>query len=107
MSAPPASTAREASKPDPDLVRSALDRIGLPARDVVMLGDTPYDLEAARRAKVASILFRSGGWPDGQMAGAVAIYDGPWDLLSRFEESIFRRRTTPRTAAAFVGQELF
>jgi phosphoglycolate phosphatase-like HAD superfamily hydrolase len=98
---------REPSKPGSSRLRCALDRLGLPPREVVMLGDTPYDLEEARREKVASILFRTGGWPDSKLAGAAAIYDGPWDLLARFEESVFRRWSAPRAAAAFVGPELF
>jgi HAD superfamily hydrolase (TIGR01509 family) len=98
--APPASTGGERSKPDPNVLCSALDRLGLPPHEVVMLGDTPYDLEAARLANVASILFRTGGWPDVQLAGAAAIYDGPWDLLARFEDSILRRKTRPSEAAA-------
>jgi len=46
-----------------------------------MIGDTPYDIEAAAAAGVKSIAFRTGGWPDSKLGGAVAIYDGPWDLL--------------------------
>jgi HAD superfamily hydrolase (TIGR01549 family) len=38
------------SKPDPDIIELAIERIGLPPADLVMLGDTPYDVEAARRA---------------------------------------------------------
>lgn len=105
--APPPATEPHHSSPRPNVLRSTLDRLGLSPREVVMLGDTPYDLESARRAKVASVLFRTGGWPDAQLAGAAAIYDGPWDLLARFEESVLRRWSTPRAAAAFVGQELF
>ena len=48
-----------------------------------MIGDTPYDIEAASAAGVESIALRTGGWPDVQLYGAMAIYDGPWDLLSR------------------------
>ena len=91
------------SKPDPDVVHSALDRLGVPAREVVMLGDTPYDVEAAYEAHVASIAFRTGGWPDVQLAGAVAIYDGPWDLLARFGESVLKGKTAAREAKAVVA----
>ena len=48
-----------------------------------MIGDTPYNIEAARRAGVDTIAFRSGGWKDDDLKGAVAIYDGPWELLER------------------------
>ena len=50
------------SKPDPDIVVAALHRLRLSAPAAVMIGDTPYDVEAARRAGVAVIGFRSGGW---------------------------------------------
>lgn len=43
--------------------------------------------KTALRAGVAVIAFRSGGWSDAQLAGAIAIYDGPWDLLARIEDS--------------------
>ena len=52
-----------------------------------MIGDTPYDLEAASRAGVNAIAFRCGGWTDADLAGAIAIYDGPWDLLARLDQS--------------------
>jgi phosphoglycolate phosphatase-like HAD superfamily hydrolase len=75
------------SKPDPDIVHAALGSIGLPASEVLMLGDTPYDIEAAGRAGVAVIALRCGGWGDAQLARAIAIYDDPADLLKRFDES--------------------
>jgi phosphoglycolate phosphatase-like HAD superfamily hydrolase len=56
-----------------------------------MIGDTPYDIEAARRAGLDAIAFRSGGWGDADLDGAIAIYDGPWDLLAQIEESPLRR----------------
>ena len=78
----------QSSKPDPDIVHAALAKGELGAGDVLMLGDTPYDVEAARRAGVGTIAFRCGGWwDDAALGGAVAIYDGPADLLARFEES--------------------
>ena len=52
-----------------------------------MIGDTPYDIEAAERAGVPTIAFRSGGWPDKDLAGATAIYDGPADFLAHLDES--------------------
>jgi len=76
------------SKPDPDIVAAALERLGEPRERAVMIGDTPYDVEAAARARVRSIAFRSGGWDDQALRGAAAIYDGPDDLGRRFEESI-------------------
>jgi phosphoglycolate phosphatase-like HAD superfamily hydrolase len=75
------------SKPDPDIVQAALDGAGFSAAEAVMLGDTPYDIEAATRAGVRVIAFRSGGWNDAELAGALAIYDGPADLLAHYAES--------------------
>jgi HAD superfamily hydrolase (TIGR01509 family) len=77
----------EASKPDPDVVHAALRKTGAPARAVVMLGDTPYDVEAASRALVRIIAVRCGGWGDRDLRGAVAVYDDPEDLLAHYAES--------------------
>ena len=77
------------SKPDPDIVRAALERTGYSAEQVLMLGDTPYDIEAAARLGVGTVAVRCGGWDDHSLAGAIAIYDGPADLLARFESSPF------------------
>lgn len=74
------------SKPDPDIVQEAVKRIGIDARHLVMLGDTPYDVEAARAAGVRIIAFRCGGWNDDALRGAAAIYDGPSDMLRRYPE---------------------
>jgi HAD superfamily hydrolase (TIGR01509 family) len=77
----------EHSKPDPDIVQAALEQMALPAGDVLMLGDTPYDIEAARGAGVGVIALRSGGWGDPHLQGAVAIYEHPADLLAHYNAS--------------------
>jgi HAD superfamily hydrolase (TIGR01549 family) len=77
----------EESKPDPDIIQAALKKAGASPAEAVMIGDTPYDVEAALRAAVAVIAFRCGGWTDADLQGAVAIYDGPWDLLAHLEQS--------------------
>lgn len=79
----------EESKPDPDIVHAALTRAKAPAAEAIMIGDTPYDVEAAARAGVSAVAFRCGGWGDEDLRGAVAIYDGPWDLLARLDASPF------------------
>ncbi len=81
----------ESSKPDPDIIQAALKRLQLPPAQVLMVGDTPYDIEAAGRAGVRTVAFRSGGWTDDGLEGACAVYDGPWDLFERFETSPFAR----------------
>jgi phosphoglycolate phosphatase-like HAD superfamily hydrolase len=80
------------SKPDPDLVLAALGRLGLEAHAALMIGDTPYDKDAASRAGVSSVAVRSGGWSDEALQGALAIYDGTWAILERFESSPFADR---------------
>lgn len=79
----------KASKPDPDIVRAALEKAGVPPGQVVMLGDTPYDVEAAARAGIRLIALRSGGWKDQELQGAAAIYDDPADLLDHYAASLF------------------
>jgi HAD superfamily hydrolase (TIGR01509 family) len=85
----------ERSKPDPDAVSVALRRLGCVPGEAVMIGDTPYDVEAARRAGVDCVGFRCGGWGDDDLAGVIAVYDGPLDLFHRLDASAL--------AAARVG----
>lgn len=75
------------SKPAPDIVEAALKKVGLKSDEVLMLGDTPYDIEAARKLGIGTIGLRCGGWDDEGLRGAVAIYDDPADLLARLEDS--------------------
>jgi HAD superfamily hydrolase (TIGR01509 family) len=75
------------SKPDPDIVEAAIEESGIDAANLIMIGDTPYDVEAAKRAGVRAIAFRSGGWTDDKLQGAIAIYDGPADLLAGYDSS--------------------
>jgi HAD superfamily hydrolase (TIGR01509 family) len=81
----------ESSKPDPDVVRAALDRLKIPAEEVVMLGDTPYDIQAAGKVGVGVIAFRCGGFRDEDLRGALAVYDGPADLLEHYDRSLISR----------------
>ena len=79
------------SKPHPDIFKAALDQLGdVSADEAVVIGDTPYDAEAARKLRLRTIGVRCGGFPDHELldAGAIAIYDGPEDLLARYHESI-------------------
>jgi HAD superfamily hydrolase (TIGR01509 family) len=81
----------ENSKPDPDILHAALSQLDLPADRVIMLGDTPYDVQAAQKGGITVVAFRCGGWGDADLAGAAAVYDGPADLLARFDSSPFVR----------------
>lgn len=75
------------SKPDPDVMNAALKLSGLPAEQVLMIGDTIYDIESAAKAGIKTIAFRCGGWQDADLKGAIAIYDGPADLLQHYDTS--------------------
>ncbi|HEY3254215.1 MAG TPA: HAD family hydrolase [Polyangiaceae bacterium] len=77
------------SKPDPDIVQVALRKAACSAGEAVMLGDTPYDVQAASKAGVRAVALRSGGHPDEALSGAIAIYDDVADLLANFETSVF------------------
>jgi HAD superfamily hydrolase (TIGR01509 family) len=80
------------SKPDPDIVEAAVEESGVSPDNAVMIGDTPYDVEAATRAGVRIIAFRSGGWDDLDLKGAAEIYDGPADLVARYDASLLGRK---------------
>jgi HAD superfamily hydrolase (TIGR01509 family) len=77
----------EKSKPDPDIVHAALERAGLSPDQVVLIGDTPYDIEAAARSQVATVALRCGGWNDEALRRALAIYHDPADLLAHYDSS--------------------
>jgi HAD superfamily hydrolase (TIGR01509 family) len=78
----------EESKPDPDILESALRKAGVRPSESVMLGDTPYDIEAARKAGVPAVILRCGGWwNDDALADAAAIYKDPADLLASLDDS--------------------
>jgi HAD superfamily hydrolase (TIGR01509 family) len=79
----------EHSKPDPDIVQAALRKAGLGAEAALLLGDTPYDVEAARRAAVGTVALLCGGWDADALSGAVAIYEDPADLVHHFTASPF------------------
>ena len=79
------------SKPDPDIVHAAIEESGISSDKLVMIGDTPYDIAAARKAGVRIIAFRSGGWNDADLKGATEIYDGPADIVSKYDSSILGR----------------
>ncbi|HEY9286107.1 MAG TPA: HAD family hydrolase [Pyrinomonadaceae bacterium] len=86
----------ERSKPHPDIFASALAKMGGPdPRGVVVVGDTPYDAEAAGKASLRTIGVLCGGFPEAELraAGCVEIYGGPADLLARYDETLIARQT--------------
>lgn len=80
----------EHSKPAPDIFRAALDRIApVQSWEAVVIGDTPYDLQAARKNAIGTIAVRSGGFPDESLRphSPLAIYDDVAALLADYEAS--------------------
>ncbi|HSH38841.1 MAG TPA: HAD family hydrolase [Chthoniobacterales bacterium] len=77
------------SKPRPDVFLSALRLLGTPADETIVVGDTPYDVEAAKKASLQTIGLRCGGFPEDELraSGAIAIYDDPADLLESYHRS--------------------
>ena len=81
----------EHSKPDPDIFAAALAKVApLTASEVVVVGDSPFDMEAAAKIGIATIGFLSGGFAEDVLrrAGAREIYDGPEDLLRNYDRSL-------------------
>jgi HAD superfamily hydrolase (TIGR01509 family) len=78
----------EATKPEPDLVRAALEQAG-PTDGAVMVGDTPWDIEAARKAGVETICVITGGFAEQELreAGAVAVFESVEELRRRLDET--------------------
>jgi HAD superfamily hydrolase (TIGR01509 family) len=72
----------EATKPEPDLVHAALEKVGGRAEEAVMVGDTPWDVAAAKRAGVATIAVLTGGFAREELldAGAVAVFESVAEL---------------------------
>ena len=75
----------ENSKPDPDILMAALRKTGQSRHAAVMIGDTPYDVEAAKRAGIPIIAVRSGGWTERELAGAIAVFEDPADILAHYD----------------------
>jgi HAD superfamily hydrolase (TIGR01509 family) len=84
----------DASKPAPDLVQIALDQANAAPEESVFIGDSVWDVQACLRAGVRCIGVLTGGTSRAELteAGAVAVYDGPADLLEGFP----RRLTATR-----------
>jgi HAD superfamily hydrolase (TIGR01509 family) len=86
---PEATTSSDAeeSKPAPDIVEAALNKLGLEPSQVLMVGDTPDDIESADACGIGVVAVRCGGFSDAQLKGAVAIYADPADLLRQYDTS--------------------
>src|SRR5688572_17645455 len=77
----------EATKPEPDLVKAAMEKAG--AGDAVMVGDTTWDCEAAKRAGIQTVAVLTGGFSEAELrdAGAVAVFHSIEDLRESLDET--------------------
>lgn len=92
----------ERSKPHPDIFEAALDRlVDISREEVVVVGDSPHDAEAAGKAAIRTVGVLCGGFPEVALreAGCIAIYSDPADVLRRYEESPLAKRGLSRAAA--------
>lgn len=81
----------EATKPAPDLVQVAIDKVG--GGEAVMLGDSPYDAQAATQIGVPTLGLRTGGFSPEELreAGMSEVYESLVDLRERLDETPFAR----------------
>jgi len=81
------------SKPYPDIFLAAMRRLKVAAAEVVVVGDTPYDAQAALAAGMPAIGVLSGGHSDADLrnAGAAEIYSGIEELLHNYDKTLIRR----------------
>jgi HAD superfamily hydrolase (TIGR01549 family) len=81
------------AKPDPDLFLTAAERIGVDIHDSIVVGDSVWDLLAARRAAALGIGLLSGGYGREELfySGAFRVYEDPADLLAHLDEVGVRR----------------
>jgi len=78
----------ETTKPNPDLVQAALAKAG--TDDAVMVGDTPWDVEAARKAGLPTVAVLTGGAHSAaelRDAGAVSVFESVGELKDRLDET--------------------
>ncbi|MBV9001893.1 MAG: HAD family hydrolase [Solirubrobacterales bacterium] len=82
----------ESTKPEPDLVSAALERAGGSAEDAVMIGDTPWDVEAAGNAGVGTVAVRTGGFAVAELeeAGAIAVFESVAELCEKLDQTPLR-----------------
>jgi HAD superfamily hydrolase (TIGR01509 family) len=86
----------EATKPEPDLVRAALDKAG--ADEAILVGDSVWDCEAAARAGIPTVGVLTGGFARAELldAGAVAVYESAAELVDHLDDAPFDRELAAR-----------
>jgi membrane protein len=85
------------SKPCPDIFEAAASKAQVEPGEALVVGDTPFDIEAARKAGIRSVAVRSGLFPDEVLSGAIAIYDDVAAILADFESSPLSPRSANRS----------
>jgi HAD superfamily hydrolase (TIGR01509 family) len=82
----------EATKPAPDLVSSALERVGGSSDDAVMVGDTPWDVKAAAAAGVPTVAVLTGGFSVHELeeAGASEVFESVRELCEALDRTALR-----------------
>ena len=77
----------EATKPEPDLVHAAIDKVG--GGKAVLIGDTPWDIKAAEKAGVETLAVMTGGFSRDELqdAGAAAVYESILELLTHLDDT--------------------
>jgi len=82
----------QATKPEPDLVRVALERAGVEPQDAVMVGDSPWDARAAKAAGVPTVAVMTGGFSREELlvAGALAVFESVAELRRALDETPLR-----------------
>lgn len=76
------------SKPHPDIFESAMEKLpGMGVSEVIVVGDTPYDAEAAGKIGLRTVGLLCGGFPESDLrqAGCIAIFKDPKDVLENYE----------------------
>ena len=80
----------EATKPEPDLIKAALEKADTEAGEAVLVGDSTWDIEAAKRAGIETVGLLCGGFSESELreAGAVEVYPSPVELREALGDSI-------------------
>jgi HAD superfamily hydrolase (TIGR01509 family) len=77
----------QSTKPQPDLVNAAMEKAG--TGEAVMVGDTPWDVQAAERAGIETVAVLTGGFSAAELrdAGAVAVFESIEELSEALDET--------------------
>ncbi len=96
------------SKPHPDIFEAALKKLGLEANEAIVVGDSPYDAEAAGKLGLRTLAVLCGGFPEADLrtAGCIAIYRDPADMLMRFDQSLLAQEVPPPAPASNIKRPL-